>query len=588
MNTLVGIGILASFGLSIWYWSQGNLHHLYFDSGAFIAGFVLLGQFFESFVQFKMTEKMADLTGLLPSKAHLVDGSSEKDVSLGELKVGQKIKVLVGERVPVDARVLADSGATFDESILTGESVPVTRVKGTEVVQGALNVGQPVLLEVIRVSTDSLYQKLVVQVKASLAERPKIQKTVDRIATVFVPFVVFLALGTGYFWYSKNPSDTFWIVTSISVLVIACPCALGIATPTAIFVGVLRAGRRGLLLKSLDSVDKVSDITMIAFDKTGTLTKGQPSVQRIKAIDNFPSSDVLQLAVSVEQDSEHPYAVGIRNRASEDRVKVLPTKDIRIAPGRGVAGRVTKDNKSFEVVVGNLVWLFENDFDSTQVPGDLTWEAEGTHETAIWVGMDRKIVGIIFLADQIRPDAAKVVGDLIDDGFEVGMITGDSEVVAKAIAKNLKLKFVHAGVLPTEKATLVKRLQQPTKKGMDYVTHYIGFVGDGVNDAPALAEAHLGIAMGSGAAISQSTADAVLLSNEISRVRELIRILKQTRNLIFQNLSLGFVYNLVAIPVAAGVLFPKFGIVLNPMIAAVAMGASSVSVLLNSLRASRS
>jgi len=588
MNTLIGIGIVASFGLSIWNIQKGDFHHLYFDTAAFVAAFVLLGQYFEALIQNKMNEQMSSLTSFLPQKVRVISGVEEHLVEIGQLKVGQQLKVLVGERVPADAKILNEAGATFDESILTGESKPVTRAKNEAAIQGALNVGQPVILEVTEAPENSLYQKLVAEVRASLKVRPKIQQTVDRVATIFVPFVVLVSIGVAVMWRMLRPESDLFIQTAISVLVIACPCALGIATPTALFVGALRASRKGILLKSLDAVDRIGDITIVAFDKTGTLTEGRPAVQRMKGIENFPTSEILQLAVSVEQDSEHPYAVAIRNRASSDRVKVLPATDLKIGTGRGVSGRVKTEKGEVEVVVGNLNWFFENDFDSTRIPQDLQWEADGTQETAIWVGVDKKILGIIFVADQIRGGSAQVVAALSDQGYDVGMITGDTEPVARSFAKILKLKYFHAGVLPDEKATIIKRLHQPKKKGLDFVHHKVAFIGDGVNDGPALAEAHLGIAMGSGAALSQSAADVVLASNDILQVEGVFKILKSTKSLILQNLALGFGYNLLAIPLAAGALIPWNGFSLNPMIAAAAMAASSISVLLNSLRALKS
>lgn len=572
MNTLIGIGILASFALSIWNISKGDFHRLYFDTSAFLAGFVLLGQYFEALIQKKMDDQMSHLVSLIPETAM-------------QSKVGDQIKVLVGQRVPADAKIISDGAATFDESILTGESKPVTRMSGEAVVQGALNVGQPVTVEVTTAPENSLYFKLVSQVRSTLNQRPQIQKTVDRIATIFVPLVVLIAVGVGILWKILQPETDLFIQTSIAVLVVACPCALGIATPTALFAGALKAGRKGILLKSLDGIDRVKEISMVAFDKTGTLTEGRPSVQRIKSIENISTQDVLQLALSAERDSEHPYAKAIQNKAADDRVKILPSRDLKIAPGRGVSARVKTEKAEVEVIVGNLVWLFENNFDSTKVPQDLQWEAEGTGETSIWVGVDKKILGVIFLADQLRDGAAETVEYLNSQGFEVGMITGDSEPVARTLAKALKLKFFHAGVLPDEKATIVKRLHEPKKKGLDYMHHKVAFVGDGVNDAPALAESHLGIAMGSGAAISQSAADVVLASNNIRQVKNVFEILRSTKNLVLQNLALGFGYNLLAIPLAAGVLIPWNGFSLNPMIAALAMAASSLSVLLNSLRA---
>lgn len=585
MNTLIGISIIASFVLSIWNIQQGHLHEIYFESAAFIAAFVLLGQYFEALIHQRMNDQMSKLAELLPSKARKLVNNDEVLADLDDLKVGDRVRVLVGERVPANIKLSQD--ATFDMSILTGEANPLTLQQGDDVPQGALNVGQPLTATVVKLAGDSLYSQLVSHVQKTLSERTKIEAKVDRIATYFVPTVVLIAAGVGLYWWTAAPETSLYFTTAISVLVIACPCALGMATPTALFVGALRAGRNGILIKSLDVVDRVADLTMVAFDKTGTLTEGKPSVQRVKAINNIPGKDILRLALSVEQESEHPYATAIRNHANSEKVTSLPYKNIKVAPGRGISGTVTQDNKDLDVVVGNLVWLYENNFDSTQVPADLLWEAEGTTETSIWVGVDKQILGVIFLADDVREGAADTLAALVEDGYDVGLITGDTEIVAKGLAKKLKLKFVHADVLPDEKATLVKRLHEPKKKGLDFVYNKVAFVGDGVNDAPALAQAHLGVAMGSGAAISQTAADVVLLTNDIRQVGTAFKILKQTKSLITQNLVLSSVYNILAIPLAAGVLYSWTSFRLNPMIAAVAMAGSSLTVLLNSLRALR-
>ena len=587
MNTLIGIGIVSAFGLSIWNVSRGAFDQVYFETAAFVAAFVLLGQLIENLIQNKMWARMRELTELLPARAHRISNGQMHDVSLAELVVGDCVRVLVGERVPVDGMILSDLGATFDESVVTGESRPVTRVKSQSALQGTLNVGQPVDLQVVRASSESLYAQLIDQVQRSLKTRPQIQKSVDRIATFFVPLVVILSIATAIVWIKLEPGTSNAFAIALSVLVIACPCAMGLATPTALFVGVLRGARRGILLKRLDAVDRVGEISLIAFDKTGTLTEGHPAVTRVKAVDNISNSEIVQWALSIEASSEHPYAVAIRNYCAQNKISPLKAKDLVITPGRGVSGVVEKDGKSYHVVLGSLVWLFEHQYDPTQVPQDLTWEAEGSHETVIWLGVDQKPLGIIMLTDKVRDGAIEMVSELSKDGFEVGMISGDCENVVREVSKVLKLKFSHFGLSPQEKASLVKRLMQPKRKMGDFEVKRVAFIGDGVNDAPAIADAHLGIAMGSGSALAQSAADVILLSNDLGQVRSTFSILGQTRSLITQNLVLSFGYNLLAIPVAAGILFPSYGILLNPMIASAAMALSSVTVLLNSIRSLR-
>jgi Cu+-exporting ATPase len=583
-NVLIGIGIAAAIALSIWNLSHGIAHY-YFDSAVMIAVLVTVGPWVESILHKRANQHMRSLVELLPQTVRKLQGDQEVEIAPRDLRVGDRFRVLVGERVAADARLF--NAGSFDESILTGEAKPLDYREGNEIAQGALNVGQPVELEVIRLSENSVYEQLVQSVQKTLAQRSPLQKKIDSFAKIFVPIVVVIACVTAFAWRKYAPQSDLWIVASLSVLVIACPCAIGIATPMALFAGVLNAGRRGILIKSLDAIEKASEIKQVAFDKTGTLTLGQPSVQRLKNIENVSHRELLQIAAAVEGQSEHPYAKAIQRKAKEEKIDSLPARNITIASGKGVGGFVQRGGKEVQVFVGNLVWLFENHFDSTKVPADLLWDAEGTHETVLWVGVDQKILGLIFLSDTVREGAREVIREIQDKDYLAGMITGDAENVAKYFAKELNLKFYHAGVLPEEKATIVKRLSEPKKKGMDMISEEVAFVGDGVNDAPALAAAKLGIAMGSGSALSQTTADVVLLSNDLRQIPAVFSALKQTRNLITQNLLLSFGYNIVAIPIAAGVLYPRFGILLSPTIAAISMAASSVTVLLNSLRALR-
>ncbi len=580
MNTLIGISILSSWGLSFWNISKHEYHAVYFDSAAFIVALVVLGQWIEAVVHRRVKKYLNDLSVFLPESCRIIKNGTEEICTVSALKVGDRIRILMGEKVPADCRVSLDSD--FDFSIISGESRTVQIRRGEEVLQGAVNIGQPVDADVVRLYSESFYEKLVGSVNQSLAQKPRLQRRIDQIATWFVPFVVLLSGSMYFVWADKNIAWT----AALSILVIACPCAIGLATPTAFLVGAIRAAKRGILIKSFEAIEKVSELDLIAFDKTGTLTLGRPVVNRIKAVENISHRDLLMYAASLERSSEHPYAMAILQKAAAEKIELLPVvEQIKIVPGKGVGGVLKRDGKELSVVVGNLVWLFENGYDSTKVPTDLTWEADGSHETVLWVGIDSKFCGLLFLDDELRAESRDVLQDLSQSGFQVGMITGDSENVARSFSKTLKLKFFHAGVLPEEKATIVKRLSEPKKKGLDMISEQVGFVGDGVNDAPALAAAHVGFAMGSGATISQISADIILVSNQLWSVPESIRVMKQTRSLIFQNLSLSFIYNLAALPIAAGALYGKFGILIKPEWAALAMAGSSISVLLNCLRA---
>ena len=581
MNTLIGLGIVAAFALSIYQWSRGAMH-LYFDSAAFISTFVLLGQIFETRSLSKIREHLSRLQKLLPERARRLTANGTEDVDLNKISIGDKLIIASGDRLPADGRLL--TSAIVDLSTLTGESKPQTLAVGDSLFQGALNVGQAFQIEVIEVSEKSLYQTLVAKVEATLKNKPKLQTRMDRIAHLFVVSVLCFSVATFLYWFKKEASFDHAFVAALSVLVIACPCALGMAVPLAFLTGVLRANRKGLLIHSLEAVHKAADIDMIAFDKTGTLTQGRPSVTRFKSAENISHRDLLIWGASLEVDSNHPYARAILEKAAADKAAVLTAKSLHVEPGKGVRGSLVIDGKEMAAVIGNLTWLFENGYDSTAVPADFQWEAEGTHETVLWLGIDKKYMGLIFLEDALRPEAKEICQELSQAGYQLGMITGDSENVGKAMAKQLTLKFYHAGVLPEEKATIVKRLSEPKKKGMDMITEEVCFIGDGVNDAPALAASHLGVAMGSGAALTQTSADIILVSNDLRAIPELFSELKSIRRLIHQNLALSFAYNIVAIPLASGLLFKWIPFSLNPEISALAMGLSSIAVAANSLR----
>jgi len=581
MNTLVGLGIAASYGLSFWQWSQGHREHLYFDSAAFVAAFVLLGQWMEGLCQRKIREKLPDLLSEIPQHARLLDGTS---VKVGALQLGDKIRVLPGERVPADAKLLS-AEAEVDESVLTGESKIISKVTGDLLLQGSVNQQQPVELEVTQISGDSYTSVLMDEMDSALKRKPEIQQRVDRWARVLSPAVVLIAVGSGIYWGYFQQNLELMMQTSVAVLVIACPCAVGIATPISLLVALVRAGRKGILIRNFDAIEKSGEVSIVAFDKTGTLTFGKPKVQRMMGIENFSHDEILKLASSLEAHSEHPYARAILEAAKERNLSPYPVKDLLVSAGKGLRAMVTQGNKEQKALVGNLVWLFENSIESTQVPEKLKWEADGSEDTVIWLAVNGSIVGNIFIGDAIRPEASKVIDDLGDKGYEVGLITGDGENVAAHVAKTLGLKFFHYGVVPSEKATIIRRLSEKKKKGMDFEYPRVAFVGDGINDGPALTEAQLGISMGSGTALAQNVSDIVLASNSLESVPVVFRILRESKSLIRENLLWAFAYNFVSIPIAAGVLYPFWGISLQPSWAAAAMSLSSVCVLLNSLRA---
>lgn len=583
MNTLVGLGIVSAYGLSIWQYTQGNTENMFFDSAAFVAAFVLAGQWVEGLLHQKIRSKLPELVGVLPQEVSKLINDVEQTVNIKELKEGDLILVPVGSRIPADAELVSEL-ATLDESVVTGESKPVSKNLGQAILQGSINVGQPIKLKVKKPSAESYYHGMIRAVRKTLSEKPPVQKRADTWSKILAPLALVIAAGVATYWYVVANDSYLMINTAVSVLVITCPCALGIATPLALLVSVIKSGKLGFLLKNLEAVERSPEVTLVAFDKTGTLTQGVPEVTKIYSIENVSHQQLLQFASALELYTEHPYGKAIQRKANSENAKPLATKEVEVVSGKGIRGKVEFKNKQQEVCLGNLVWLFENGVDATSVPDNFRWEAEGSDDSVIWMSVDGKIMGIFLLSDPIREEASEVVKSLGDQGLKVGLITGDAENVATRVAKELKLNFFHYGVAPDEKATLIRRLSEKKKKGIDFEYPKVAYVGDGINDGPALAESHLGIAMGSGTALAQVSADVILVNNRLTQVPKILESLRKSNSLIQQNLALAFIYNLIAIPVAAGALYPLWGVYLNPSIAAIAMSASSLSVLVNSLR----
>ncbi|MGA0163358.1 MAG: heavy metal translocating P-type ATPase [Bdellovibrionota bacterium] len=586
MNTLIGLGVAASYGLSFWIYFSEKGSAIYFDSAAFITSFVLLGQQIENWIYYRVEKQLPDWMSFLPKHARLMESGETREVLLKDLQVGQHLLIAPGERLSVDAQLISEN-AEVDESLVTGESKPVHKTQSQVLLQGSLNLGQPIEVKSLKANQDSFYSQLVVQVETNLHRKSLIQSRADRWSAILSPIVVLIALGAGVYWGWFKQDYQMMVMSSVSVLVIACPCVLGLATPIALFVAVIRAARRGILLKDLDVVDRAEDISVVAFDKTGTLTEGQPEIEKILTIENLAQRDVLQWAASLEQAFDHPFARAFLRKAKEENIKLFPIQEPELVPGKGIRAKIIKDQKTMSVVLGNMMWLYDNSIEPSQVPQNLLWEAEGTGASVLWMAVDSKVMGIFILSDNLRKEAFSLVQDLRAKKWQVGLVTGDAENVAREISKKLQLDFYHFGVTPDEKSTIVKRLSEKKKKGMDVIFPKVLFVGDGINDAPALAEAHLGIALGSGTALAQHSASIILSSPRLSNIRAALEILRETKVLITQNLSLAFVYNLLAIPIAAGVIYSHWGVALNPSIAALAMSLSSISLVANSVRSLR-
>jgi len=586
MNTLIGLGVAASYGLSFWIYFSEKGSAVYFDSAAFITSFVLFGQQIENWIYYRVEKQLPDWMSFLPKHARLMESGETREVLLKDLQVGQHLLIAPGERLSVDAQLISEN-AEVDESLVTGESKPVHKTQSQVLLQGSLNLGQAIEVKSLKANQDSFYSQLVAQVETNLHRKSLIQSRADRWSAILSPIVVLIALGAGVYWGWLKQDYQMMVMSSVSVLVIACPCVLGLATPIALFVAVIRAARRGILLKDLDVVDRAEDISVVAFDKTGTLTEGQPEIEKILTIENLAQRDVLQWAASLEQAFDHPFARAFLRKAKEENIKLFPIQEPELVPGKGIRAKIIKDQKTMSVVLGNMMWLYDNSIEPSQVPQNLLWEAEGTGASVLWMAVDSKVMGIFILSDNLRKEAFSLVQDLRAKKWQVGLVTGDAENVAREISKKLQLDFYHFGVTPDEKSTIVKRLSEKKKKGMDVIFPKVLFVGDGINDAPALAEAHLGIALGSGTALAQHSASIILSSPRLSNIRAALEILRETKVLITQNLSLAFVYNLLAIPIAAGVIYSQWGVALNPSIAALAMSLSSISLVANSVRSLR-
>lgn len=557
MDTLISMGTLAALVFSWWQLFAGG--DLYFETAAVITGFILLGRYFEARSKGKAGEAVAKLMELGAKNAHRVnaDGTTE-DVPVDSLTIGDRVLVKPGEKVPLDG-VVRDGTAAVDESMLTGESMPVSKRVGDTVFGATVNTSGALTVEVTTAPENTVLAQIVKLVSEAQEKKAPIQKLADTISGIFVPIVMAIALVTFVVTWlvTKDPTTAF--IHAVAVLVIACPCALGLATPTAILVGTGRGAREGVLIKSGEALERARKIDVVMFDKTGTLTEGKPEVT-----DVVGSPEIVVLAAGLEAKSEHPLAQAIVRKAG----KVLEAKDFFSAAGKGVKGTV--DGR--RVLVGNSVFMSEEGIEGHMFAADIErLRKEG--KTAVLVAVDGQTAGVLGIADVVKPKAREAVAALRAMGMDVMMLTGDHRTTAEAIARSLGIDRVEADVLPEKKLKVVEAAQAKGKR--------VAFVGDGINDAPALTQADLGIAMGSGTDIAIEAGQMVLVGGGPEKVVAALRLTQQTYRAILQNLFWAFAYNVVGIPLAA------FGL-LSPIIASGAMAFSSVSVVLNSLRIRRS
>ncbi len=584
MFTLIGLGVSVAFGYSVvatvapqifpaaFRDEHGNVA-VYFEAAAMIVALILLGQVLELRARSRTSAAVRTLLGLSAKSARRIraDGTDE-DVGLEQIQIGDRLRVRPGEKVPVDGVVL-EGASSIDESMVTGESMPVTKQAGDPVIGATVNATGALVIRAEKVGSDTLLSRIVAMVADAQRSRAPIQKLADRVSGIFVPAVIVVAIITFIVWGLVGPEPRFAhaIVNAVAVLIIACPCALGLATPISIMVATARGASTGVLFRSAEAIETLRQVDTLIVDKTGTLTKGKPQLVAVEAVNADQADEMLRLAASLERASEHPLAAAIVRGAEQRGIEPVQAKDFESITGKGVRGVVEQR----EVLIGNRVLLEDRSIDTSALASRAeTLRAQG--QTAMFVAIDGAASGLVAVADPIKASTPEAIADLHRAGLRIVMMSGDSQTTAQAVAKQLNIDEVIAEVLPEQKAQKVRELQASG--------HIVAMAGDGINDAPALAQAQVGIAMGTGTDVAMESAHVTLVKGDlrgIVRARELSRA---TLTNIKQNLFFAFAYNAAGVPIAAGVLYPVFGLLLSPVIAAAAMSLSSVSVIANALR----
>ncbi len=576
MDSLVAIGSATSFLYSIYQTYRltdhpEHVHHLYFESAAMVLTFVMVGKFLESRNKEKTKDAIKKLMELAPDTAHLVVNGVVKEVDTSSLKTGDIILIKPGEKIPLDARVTEGSSGV-DESMLTGESLPVEKTVGSELIGGSLNTGGALYAEVTRVGEDTTLSKIIKLVEDAQGKKAPISKIADKVAGVFVPAVIIIAIVASIVWIVIGKDADFVLKIFTSVLVIACPCALGLATPTAIMVGTGLGASNGILFRSGEALEVVSHVKAVVLDKTGTITEGKPKVQEVIS-NQMSREEVLEIAGAVEALSEHPLAKAITEAAP---LRDIAVSDFENLPGYGIKALIGEEKKP--VLIGNKKLMESSGVDISDYEAEMErLSAQG--QTPMLVAYDNKLAGIISVADSIKESSKEAIDKIKANGIEVIMLTGDNKYTAEYIGKQVNADKVISEVLPQDKAAVIEGLQKEGKKVM--------MVGDGINDAPALTMADVGVAIGSGSDIAIESGDVVLMSSDLLDVPRAIRLSNLTITNIKQNLFWAFCYNTIGIPIAAGVLYAVNGLLLTPMLGGLAMSLSSVCVVGNALRLRR-
>lgn len=587
MFTLIGLGVGVAYAFSIVgvlfpgifpasFRGDGGEVAVYFEAAAVITTLVLLGQVMELRARSQTGAAIKALLGLAPKTARLMrDDGSEADVPLDQIKLGDRLRVRPGEKIPVDGVVLEGS-SSVDESMISGEPIPVEKIKGARVTGATVNGSGSLEMRAERVGSETLLAQIVRMVSEAQRSRAPIQKLADVVAGYFVPVVVGIAALTFAVWAAWGPAPRMAhaIINAVAVLIIACPCALGLATPMSIMVATGRGASLGVLFKNAEAIELMRKVDTLVVDKTGTLTEGKPKLVSVDPLNGFDADKLLRFAGTLERGSEHPLAAAIVKGAEERGIQLGSTEAFESLTGRGVRGRV----ENIPVALGNQKLLEEFGVDAGAVSAKAeTMRAGG--QTVMFVVVENKIVGLLAVADPIKTTTAEAIQQLHADGIRIVMLTGDSRTTAQAVAGKLQIDEVVAEILPQDKASIVKRLQGEGR--------FVAMAGDGINDAPALAQAQVGIAMGTGTDVAMESAGVTLVKGDLRGIVRARSLSRATMGNIKQNLFFAFVYNSLGVPIAAGILYPFFGLLLSPMIAAAAMSFSSVSVITNALRLRR-
>jgi Cu+-exporting ATPase len=586
MNTLIALGTGAAFLFSVamtladdWFAVHGVVPQVYYEAVVWIIALILLGNLLEARAKARTWAALRRLAELRPATARVIRAGVEQEVPLAQLRLGDDVSVRPGETVPADG-VISEGESYVDESMLTGEPVPIAKRRGDTVVGATLNRNGAFRFKVGRVGGDTVLSQIIRLVREAQGSRPAIQRLADRLSAIFVPVVIVISLLTFVAWliFGPAPSYLHGLVAAVTVLIIACPCAMGLAVPTAVLVATGKGAELGVLIRGGESLERSGDINVVAIDKTGTVTEGRPSVTAVTVFpgvradaESLDESSLLQLAASVEHSSEHPLGEALVQEARRLDIPLQPATQFRTLTGRGVSGTVA----GHRVAVGSTAFIDELGI-ASEAAATLAGELAARGETPVHVAVDGTLAGLIGIGDPVKPSSIAAVRQMQDLGLEVVMLTGDDRRTAETVARATGIRRVLAALRPEEKLAEIRRLQSDGKT--------VAMAGDGLNDAPALAQADVGIAMGSGTNVAVEAGGIALMRDNLLGVVDAIRLSRSTMRVIRQNLFWALIYNVIGIPVAAGVLYPGFGILLSPAMAAAAMAASSVSVVSNSLR----